>query len=454
MRRRSFIHHMSLGAAGIALQPSFANTSKNAAVNKLVLSLIGCGGRGLDVLSGIIKENENLEVKYLCDVNETLTGIKTAIDKYGKIQDYAPKFVSNMKQVFDDKDVDAVVIATPEHWHTLATIWALQAGKHVFVEKNPTLSIREGRKMVEAASKYGKVVQIGFENRSATYAFTARDYIKSGKLGNIVHVKCYNMLGGSKWMPKPDTEVPKGLNWDAWLGPAKKVPYNPNRHSMTGRGGWLDFWDYGGGALSDDASHVMDLARLALGDPGHPKSVYCSGGNIAFHSEKETPEFLNITYDWGNGFAMTCESGNFTPYMQKVPGEIRFSKTQFPFWPQTSTRIEIYGTERLMYLGRHGGGWQVMEKDGKVVDEHKDIFPDIFHHRNFIEAIRLDKPANGNVLQGHLSASLVHLADICYRTGNKQLFFDGEKEKFINNEAANKLLKRIYRAPYVVPEKV
>ena len=140
--------------------------------------------------------------------------------------------------------------------------------------------------------------------------------------------------------------------------------------------------------------------------------------------------------------------------MQKVPGEIRFSKTQFPFWPQTSTRIEIYGTERLMYLGRHGGGWQVMEKDGKVVDAHKDIFPDIFHHRNFIEAIRLGKPANGNVLQGHLSASLVHLADICYRTGKKQLFFDGEKEKFINNEAANKLLKGNYRAPYVVPEKI
>ncbi|HRP54553.1 Gfo/Idh/MocA family oxidoreductase [Agriterribacter sp.] len=452
MHRRSFIHHMSLGAAGMALQPSFPGTSKNAAANKLVLSLIGCGGRGLDVLAGIVKENENMEVKYLCDVNETLSGIKTAIDKYNTIQGYAPKFTGNMKQVFDDKDVDAVIIATPEHWHALAAIWALQAGKHVYVEKNPTLSIWEGQQMIAATKKYKKVLQIGFQNRSAPYAFSAREYIKSGKLGKVLHVKCYNMLPGGKWIAKPDTDVPKGLNWDAWLGPARKVPYNPNRHSMTGRGGWLDFWDYGGGALSDDASHVMDLARLAMGDPGHPKSVYCTGGNVGFQSQKETPEFLNITYDYGD-FDMTCESGSCTPYMTKEGSDVRFG-TKWPYWPQNSTRIEIYGTERLMYLGRHGVGWQVMEVDGKIVDMDKGYFPDKFHQKNFIDSIRLQQEPNGDVTQGHLSASLVHLADICYRTGKKQLFLDRQTEKFINNEAANKFLKGNYRAPYIIPEKL
>jgi predicted dehydrogenase len=443
---------MSLGAAGIALQPSFANAPKNAAANKLVLSLIGCGGRGLDVLSGIIKENENIEVKYLCDVNETLSGIKTAIDKYNTAQGYAPKFTGNMKQVFDDKDVDAVIIATPEHWHTLAAIWALQAGKHVYVEKNPTLSIWEGQQLIAATKKYKKILQIGFQNRSAPYAFSAKEYIKSGKLGKVLHVKCYNMLPGGKWIAKPDTDVPKGLNWDAWQGPAQAVPYNPNRHSMTGRGGWLDFWAYGGGALSDDASHVMDLARLALGDPGHPKCVYCSGGNVGFNSRKETPEFLNITYDYGD-FDMTCESGSCTPYMTKEGSDVRYG-TKWPYWPQNSTRIEIYGTDRLMYLGRHGVGWQVMEVDGKIVDMDKGYFPDKFHQKNFIDSIRLQQAPNGDVTQGHMSASLVHLADICYRTGKKQLFLDGQNEKFINNEAANKLLKGNYRAPYVVPEKV
>ena len=253
-----------------------------------MLALVGCGGRGLTVLNSIIAVNKDIQVKYLCDVNETLAAIPKEIEKHNKLQGYAPKFVNNMKKVFDDKDIDGVIIATPEHWHTLAAIRALQAGKHVYLEKNPTLSVWEGQKLIEAAKKYNKVVQIGFQNRSAPYAFSAREYIKSGKLGNIVHVKCYNMLPGTKWVAKPDTEVPKGLNWEEWLGPAKQVPYNPNRHSITSRGGWLDFGIMAGAPLSDNASHVMDLARLVLEDPGHPKSIYCKGGNMAFNSEKET----------------------------------------------------------------------------------------------------------------------------------------------------------------------
>ena len=421
--------------------------------NKIVLGLIGCGGRGISVLSGIVSVNDNIEVKYLCDVNETLPAIPKAIEKYNRLQGYAPKFVTHMKKIFDDKDVDAVVIATPEHWHTLATIWALQAGKHVFVEKNPTLSIWEGQKMVEATKKYNKIVQVGFENRSAPYAFSAREYIKSGKLGNIVLVKCYNMLGGEKWMPKPDTEIPKGLDWDAWQGPARYVSYNPNRHSMTGRGGWLDYWDYGGGALSDDASHVMDLARLVLGDPGHPKSVYCSGGNNVFNSQKETPEFLSIIYDFEK-FSITCDSGNATNYMKKTPNNIRMDPKLFPDWRTNSCRTEIYGTEGLMYLGRHGGGWQVKGEDSKIIAEGGGIFPDADHQKNFIDAIRTNTIPNGEVSQAHFSASLVHLADIAYRTGNKQLYFDSKTERFSNSEDANKLLKGNYRSSFVIPQNV
>jgi len=451
MKRRNFISNTVMGTVGLALNPSILSLAKGAG-NKIVLALIGCGGRGISNLSGLISENDNVEVKYLCDVNETLRAIPAAIEKYSKTQGYAPKFVTNMKKVFDDKDVDAVIIATPEHWHTLATIWALHAGKHVYVEKNPTLSIWEGQKMVEATKKFNKIVQVGFQNRSAPYGFSARDYIKSGKLGKVVHVKCYCMLGGEKWMHKPDAKIPEGLHWDEWLGPAKSVPYNPNRHSMTGRGGWLDFWDYGGGPLSDDASHVMDLARLVLDNPGHPVSVSCSGGNIGFQSEKETPEFLNIFYDFGD-FAMTCETGSCTPYMVKEGSDVRYG-TNWPYWPQNSTRIEIYGTERLMYLGRHGTGWQVMEKDGKVVDADHGYFPDKFHQKDFVDAIRTNKIPNGEPLQAHLSASLVHLADIAYRTGKKQLFFDAKTERFTNSEASNKLLKGNYRSPYVISENV
>ncbi len=448
MQRRNFISNVALGAMGVGLSSSFITKKTGGSNDKIVLALIGSGGRGREVLSGIIKENENIEVKYLCDVNETLEGVAADIRTYSKKQGYAPLFITDMRKAFDDKDVDAVVIATPEHWHVLASIWALQAGKHVYVEKNPTLSVWEGQQLIAATKKHKKVVQIGFQNRSAPYAFSARDYIKSGKLGNIVHVKCYNLLGGSKWVAQPDSAIPAGLNWDAWQGPAKPVPYNPNRHSMTGRGGWLDFWSYGGGALSDDASHVMDLARLAMGDPGHPSSVYCTGGNVGFHSKKETPEFLNITYQFNN-FSMTCESGSCTPYMTKEGREVRYG-SKWPYWPQNSTRIEIYGTERIMYLGRHGVGWQVMEVDGKIVDMDKGYFPDKFHQKNFIESIRLSKIPNGDVTQGHLSASLVHLADIAYRVGNKYLEFNAQTEKFTNYEAANQFLKGHYRSPYMI----
>ncbi|HTF21109.1 MAG TPA: Gfo/Idh/MocA family oxidoreductase [Chryseolinea sp.] len=455
MERRSFISKAVQGTVGLSLGYSVMADAKNVlnAGNKLVIALIGCGARGLQVLNSIATVNKDVEVKYLCDVNETLVNVPKEIDRYGKLQGYAPKFVNNMKKVFDDKDVDAVVIATPEHWHTLAAIRALQAGKHVYVEKNPTLSIWEGQKLIEATKKYNKVVQVGFQNRSAPYAFTAREYLQSGKLGNIVHVKCYNMLPGTKWVAKPDTEVPKGLNWDEWLGPAKQVPYNPNRHSMTSRGGWLDFWDYGGGALSDDASHVMDLARLVLGNPGHPKSVYCKGGNLAFNSEKETPEFMSITYDFDK-FAMTCDSGNGTNYLKKEPNSIRMDPNQYPDWRTNSTRIEIYGTDGLMYLGRHGGGWQVKGEDSKLIAENKTTFPDPDHHKNFAEAIRDGKAPNGDVNQGHLSASLVHLADIAYRTGNKQLYFDSKTERFTNNDDANKFLKGGYRGSYVIADNV
>ena len=455
MERRSFINKAVQGTLGLSLGYSVLGNAKSttSAANKIVLALVGCGGRGLTVLNSIIAVNKDIQVKYLCDVNETLAAIPKEIEKHNKLQGYAPKFVNNMKKVFDDKDIDGVIIATPEHWHTLAAIRALQAGKHVYLEKNPTLSVWEGQKLIEAAKKYNKVVQIGFQNRSAPYAFSAREYIKSGKLGNIVHVKCYNMLPGTKWVAKPDTDVPKGLNWDEWLGPAKQVPYNPNRHSMTSRGGWLDFWDYGGGALSDDASHVMDLARLVLGDPGHPKSIYCKGGNMAFNSEKETPEYMSIVYDFEK-YALTCDSGNATNYMKKEPNTIRMDPKLFPDWRTNSTRTEIYGTEGLMYLGRHGGGWQVKGEDSKLIAEDGGVFPDKEHHIDFIDAIRTNKAPFGDVTQGHLSASLVHLADISYRIGNKQLYFDSKTERFTNSEDANKLLKGNYRTPYAIPDNV
>ena len=452
MQRRDFISTTVNGTLGISLgASSLSMDSFKGANDKIVLALVGSGPRGLDTIISTCKVNTNVEIKTVCDIKTTRMDL--SLGTIEKELGYRPKSTKKMKEIFDDKDIDAVWISTPEHWHALATIWACQAGKDVYVEKNPTISIWEGRKMIEAAERYGRIVQIGFQNRSAPYGYSARDYIKSGKLGKIVHVKCYNMLGGRKWNPQPDQKVPDWIDWDAWLGPAPYRPFNPGITIADGRGGWLDFWAFGGGTLSDDASHVMDLARLALGDPPHPKSIYACGGNWPWGSEKETPEFISITYDFED-FTLTCDSGSATNYMKKTPNNIRMDPTLFPDWRTNATRTEIYGTEGLMYLGRHGGGWQVKGEDSVIIAQDGGIFPDVDHQKNFIESLRTRKKPNGDVEQGHMSACLVHFGNIAYRVGNRQLLFDGEKERFIGNDDANKLLKSSYRDNYKIPELV
>ncbi len=421
------------------------STQPRSANSKVVLGLIGAGGRGT-VLGNNFAVTENTEFKYVCEVNDEKG--EALLKKLEEIRGVRPKRVVDMRRVLDDKDVDGVVVATPEHWHALATVWACQAGKDVYVEKCPSLSVWEGRKMIEASQKYKRIVQVGFENRSGPYSATARDYIKSGKLGKIRLVKVYNLLPNKgPWKEAPPSPVPPGVDWDLYQGPAQEHPFTITRLQHS----WYSYWDYGGGELSDDASHQLDLARMALGDPPHPKSVYCTGGRLAYDDHRETPDLQVVTYDYGDYF-MTCECGSNQPYMKKFPAEVR-TGGKWPYWPQSSCRIEIYGSERLMYLGRHGCGWQVFEADGKIVDQDKGYFPDKWHQPNFVDCIRSRKAPNADIAITHYSACLVHLGNTAYRVGKKRLDFDGTTEKF-SDSAANALLKPAYRKQYRIPDAV
>ena len=448
LTRRRFVSASVKGAAGfaagVAVLSQTRSTRAQSANNKVVLALIGAGGRG-SVLAHNFAQVENVEFKYICDVNSNRGG--DLVRDFAKKQTQTPRQITDLRQALDDKDVQGVVIATPEHWHALATIWACQAGKDVYVEKNISLTIWEGRKMIEAARKYDRVVQCGFQNRSAPYGLTARDYLQSGKLGKIVLVKVFNLLEGGAWRPQPDSPPPAGLDWDKWLGPAPEVPYNPGRHH-----GWGDFWEYEGGVLAGDGSHQLDLTRLALGNPPHPRAVSCYGGRFGYPDGRATPDVQVITYEYPD-FVMTCENGTVYPYMKKFPNEVRYGTT-WPHWPQSACRVEIYGTKEMMYLGRHGCGWQVIQADGKVVAEDKGYFPDKWHQPNFIDCIRSRKRPNADIEQSHLSACLVHLGNVAYRTGKQRLVFDGQSETFANNEAANRLLKPAYCKQYRVPETV
>ena len=446
MKRREFLGKTLMGSAGMTLGVSgLLNQSCKGANDKVVLALVGAGARGLPSVISCVQVNTGVEIKTVCDVNDVRSA-RAAIE-IEKQFGYKPQTSRSMKSVLDDRDVDAVWIATPDHWHALATIWACQAGKDVYVEKTPNLSIWEGRKMIEATRRYRQIVQVGFQNRSGAYIQAARDYIQSGKLGQIVHIRVFNLLGGSKWIPSADAEIPHELDWDGWLGPASWRPYNPGIYE-----GWLNYWAYNVGTLND-ASHQLDIARMVMGDPGHPKSIYGWGGNHIWNSERETPEFQSFTFDFEK-FTLTCESGNATNYMSKASNEIRLDPARFPEWKTNADRIEIYGTLGVMFLGRTGGGWEVFGPGEKMVAQEGGVHPDKEHQMNFIECIRNRKKPNSNVEQAHLSASLVHFANIAYRTGNKQLLFDGKSETFIDNSAANKLLRVNYRDDYKVPEKV
>jgi predicted dehydrogenase len=409
--------------------------------NKVVLALIGAGGRGSGVILNLYHNAKNVEVKYICEVDDQRGG--NVVQELGKLQGYEPKRTADMRTVFEDKDVDAVVITTPEHWHALATVWACQAGKDVYVEKNVCLSLEEGRKMIEAAEKYKRIVQCGTQNRSGDYAFGARDYIAEGKLGKIVTVKAYCMLPGTrKWVLKPDEAIPQGLNWDRWLGPAESVPYNVSRHK-----GWSDWWAYSGGtAMSGDASHVIDLARMALGDPPLPQNVYCAGGRVIFDDAREIPDNQTVVFDMGT-YPLSLESSQYGEYMQKTPQEVRFSE-KFPEWRNNATRIEIYGTEGMMFLGRHGGGWQVFGNNLEVTAEQTGYFPDDAHHKNFIDCIRSRKTPNAPILQGVISANMINLANLSYRSGKNVLGIDPATGAITENEKAATLDKRTYRDGY------
>lgn len=478
MKRRKFFHIAGMGTAGLTLansctsrqnssntettgsqeshvvpdyrksiKTSLNKTNAKSANDTIVVALIGAGGWGSHVVLQATDFDKNVRVKYICDVDDTRGGwVRTELKKK---QGFEPVHVRDLRTVLDDKEVDAVFIETPQHWHALATIWACQAGKDVYVEKCISYDIFEGQQMVNAAMKYDRIVQCGTQNRSAAEALSARDYIKSGELGDLVAVHIKEILG--KPVPfneKEEEKAPDTIDWDMWLGPAPKVPYNLSRHKS-----WGYYWDYSGGLVfGNGIIHQVDMARLALDNPDFPKSVYCTGGRYFFNDNRDVPDYQMATLDFGN-YVITLEAGECAPYMSKTSPEIRFGNG-FPDWSQNATDILIMGTKRMMHLGVMGGGWQVFEKDGQIVAQQEGYFPLQAHLLNFFDCVRTRKHPNGNIVEGHKSASYVHLANMSYRSGKKQFDFSPEYESVMNNPVAQELLRRDYRNGFEIPAEV
>jgi predicted dehydrogenase len=447
--RREFLERSVQGTIGATLTMSRLGGTPAiaAASDKVVIGVIGSGERGV-FLTGLFAQRPDVEVAYVCDVHpgRREDGVKAVEEVTGK----KPKAVGDFRTLLDDRRVDAVVNATPHHWHALATILACQAGKDVYVEKPACHNIWEGRKMVEAARKYNRVVQLGTQNRSSSYGKSARELIQSGKLGDLHLVRVFNMFCRAPVKRAPNTPLPEGMNWDIWLGPAPQRPF-----SKTWFEDWVYFWDFSSGLIGDDAVHQLDLARMVIGRE-YPKSVHHAGGNLSFHDDAEVPDTSLVTYEY-DGLIFVLEQTWWAPYMKKTPESIRQSEVLFPEWfPFNDSVIQIYGAKGMMLLGRQGGGWQLFDVDGKKIAQDKQTHQKMqeAHVGNFVECIRSRNRPNADIEVGFVSTAICHLANISYRLGNRKLEFDAKTGTFVNDQEADRYLKRSYREPWAVPEQV
>ena len=339
---------------------------------------MGLGGRGGALLQGFGKRPD-VVVAYLADVDSRR--LPERASEAAQLNGRTPKTVQDVRRVLDDKAVDAIVIATPDHWHALGTVWACQAGKDVYVEKPTSHSIWESRQMVRAARKFDRVVQVGTQCRSAPYVQGAIDYIRSGQLGEVHYVRVLNSKPRSSIGKRPDRPVPAGVDYDRWLGPAPARPFNENHFHYA----WHWFWNYSGGDIINDGVHQLDLARWVI-DRAYPKSVYSTGGIHFFKDEQETPDTQVVNWDY-DGLTMVFEQTLWTPYQQKTPFNLR-DRDELPRWPFSGTRIEIFGSKHWMMLGRHGDGWEVFDGDFRSVAHGYGRQANDRHFANFLDCIR------------------------------------------------------------------
>ncbi len=433
--RRKFFFMTTAAAAVAAPKLIAANDKVNVAV-------VGLGGRGQAHMAGYMNI-PGANIVALCDVNQA--ALETAQAKVLKATGKQPKGYKNMKEVFADKEVDAVSMPLPNHWHALATVWACQAGKDVYIEKPACHNYFEGQQMINAARKYNRMVQIGSQSRSMTHKMKAMQLLREGVIGNVYMAKglCYKRRPSIGH--KADAPVPAGLDWDSFLGPAPMRPYNELRFKYN----WHWFWDTGNGDMGNQGIHEMDIARWGLGVEGLPKYIQSFGGKFVYNDDQETPNVLTNNYHYGDKQIVFETRGLLTNGEGGV--QIRGGNAK-----QAGNAIGdlFYGSEGWMSVD--GAGFQVYkgESNEKVMDEKHDALRDTEPHmENFLAGVRSRnyKDLHADVAIGVQSANLVHLGNIAYRL-NRRLEWDDKAHKFVNDAEANKMLTRDYRKPYVVPE--
>ncbi|MBI4579583.1 MAG: Gfo/Idh/MocA family oxidoreductase [Planctomycetes bacterium] len=449
IRRRDFLGYSAATAAVVAgASRATAQSAAGRPVSansKIVVGMMGTGGRGTWLITEDLVKRPDAEIACVCDVDKSR--LNNAANKVEAATGRKPKTFSDFREMLTDKDIDAIFNSTPDHWHALGTVLACQAGKHVYCEKPASHSMWEGRKMVEAARKYNRVVQLGTQTRSGPYTFEARKFITDGKLGDVHLVRVRNMKLVEPVPVREDGTPPPGVDYDAWVGPAPLRPFNAGRFHYN----WHWVWDYSGGDIINDGIHQIDIARYLVGKD-FPKTVYSSGGILAGKDAKQTPDTQLATWDFGDCL-MHFELALWTPQMKKMDWMLR-DTDEFPDWPFNATMVEIQGTKGMMYFERHGGGWQAWGVDNKLMGSGNGPHPHGPHIGNFLECVRTGGRPNADIEEGHRSTLLALMANISYRLGGRKLTFDHATETFVGDAEANTCCKRTYRDPWRVSETV
>jgi len=456
--RREFLDRTSKvagGAVTVAALSSCASTGVTpvamgktlGANDRINVAVVGIRGRGGGLL-GNFADIKGVHIKTVCDVDEKVLDAKAK--SFEKKYDYAPGKEWDMRKVFEDKDIDAVVFATPNHWHALGTIWACQAGKHVYVEKPCSHNVFEGRKMIEAARKYKCLVQVGFQNRSIGNVRNAMKFLADGGIGDVYMAKgsCYKPRGA--FPVTEDSEPPKTLHYDEWVGPAEMHPYNEGKLHYQ----WHWHWNTGNGDIGNQGPHQFDVARWGLGQDVHPVKIRSFGGYYKYTPEQCTQETANTQiaiYEYPDGKILQFEvRGLYTG--GEADQNIKIGNIFFG----TEGWMSVNGSTWKTYMGRKNTpGPSSTSKD--VVADPMNLTGGggNAHMVNFIQALRSGKQSDltCDIDVGYMSTVLPHLGNISYRLG-RDLTFDGTKEKFKGDSEANKMLTRKYRKPYVVPKNV
>ena len=436
--RREFVKWSAAGViAGRVALPDVGRRRDDrirGANERVVVALIGAGRQGVSNIGNAIKQPDT-EVAAVCDVYEPnlANGLATAP---------GAKPFADFRRVLENRDIDAVIVATPDHWHPVQTILACEAGKDVYVEKPIGVAVAEGRAMVDAARRYKRIVQTGTQQRSGLHFQQAAQLVKSGRIGKVTQVRTWN-FGNESPMgigSPPDSAPPKELDWDMWLGPAPMRPFNANRFGVF-PDRWSSFrwfWDYAGGMMTDWGVHWLDIVQLVM-DVDAPRYVSASGGKFVLEDNRETPDTILATFQYP-GFICTYENrvANGAPLLNGKTNGITFHGTDGTLF------VDRQGLEIVPETRKSGETTVDRTQPHKVENSNQHHLD---HMKNFIDCVRSRSTPVADIEIGHRSTTTALLGNIAYRTG-RRIEWDGARERIVGDAKASAHLARAYRRPW------